>query len=226
MIPFKKKKPHKTPQGKIGLTMKAHNIDTIIDVGANHGGAYKRFRANGFDGQIISIEPIPSVQATLSSMAEKDPHWSVMPPMALGDKNGEAQFNVSEATDLSSVLQHSDALATALPRTKVVETITVEMKTLDTLYDELNLDGKNVFLKIDTQGYEMPILRHAEKTLERIKGIQLEMSLFELYEGETLFDETIAFLKERGFSTHMLIETNFSRKLNRQLQVDGIFYKD
>lgn len=52
------------------------------------------------------------------------------------------------------------------------------------------------------------------------------MSLLELYKGETMFDEIIAFLKNAGFTPHMLVETNFSRRLNRQLQIDGIFYRE
>ena len=118
------------------------------------------------------------------------------------------------------------ALMQALPATKVTGTVRVPMKTLDTLYGELALEGKSVFVKIDTQGFEMPILRGAPESLRKIKGLQIEMSLFELYKGETMFDEIIAFLKSAGFTPHMLVETNFSRHLNRQLQIDGIFYKE
>lgn len=226
LIPFRKPKPHKTRAGKIGLTLTAHGIDTIIDIGANNGGAHDMFRAAGFAGEIISIDPLPPVHITLNEKAQKDPNWTILPPMAIGDKDGETQINVSEATDMSSILPSSAALISALPKTRVVETMTVPMKTLDSLYEELALDGKKVFVKIDTQGYEMNILKHAPRALDKIIGLQIEMSLFELYEGETLFDEVIGFLKKKGFSPHMLIENNFSRTLNRQLQVDGIFYKD
>ena len=47
IIPFHKPKPHKTRDGKIGLTLKAHNIDTIIDIGTNTGGAHDAFRRGG-----------------------------------------------------------------------------------------------------------------------------------------------------------------------------------
>lgn len=227
MVPFKKKKAHKSRAGKIGLTLKAHNIDTVIDVGANRGQTYSMLRDEGrFEGHIISVEPQPDLQALLQPRAARDDLWTVLPPLALGDEAGELEINISEADDMSSFLPSSRALMQALPKTQVIKTAKVPLKTLDQLYEELELDGKNVFIKIDTQGYEMKILSAAEKTLNSIKGIQIEMSLFELYEGETLYDEIIAFLKNYGFQAHMMIETNFSRKLNRQLQVDGIFYKD
>lgn len=226
IIPFKKKKPHKTRDGKIGLTLKAHNIDTIIDIGANNGQTRDSLRLHGFTGDIYSIEPVPSLQDVLKAKAQKDSSWHILPPLAIGDKNGECKLNISAASDMSSVLPASGALMQALPDTKVMETVTVPMKTLDTVYAELNLANKNTFIKIDAQGYEMNILRHAPETLQNAKGFQIEMSLFPLYEGEILFDEIIAFMKKTGFTPHMLVETNFSRRLNRQLQVDGIFFKN
>ncbi len=226
IIPFKKKKPHKTREGKIVLTLKAHNIDTVIDIGANNGQTRDYLRFGGYQGNIISVEPLPSLQDTLQSKAKGDARWSVLPALAVGDQDGTCMMNVSEASDMSSALPSSAELMSALPKTRVVEQVEVPMKTLDTLLEDLNLEDKNVFVKMDTQGYEMRILQNAPKALKSVVGLQLELSLFELYEGETLYDDIIAFLKSYGFSAHMIVENNFSRKLNRQLQVDGIFYKD
>lgn len=226
ILPFKKKKPHKTREGKIALTLKAHAIDTVIDIGANNGQTRDYLRFGGYEGDIISVEPLPALQRTLQNKAKRDPCWSVLPPLAIGDHDGTCLMNVSEASDMSSALPSSSALMSALPKTRVVEQVEVPMKTLDTLLSDLNLEGRNVFVKMDTQGYEMRILENAPMALPALKGLQLELSLFELYEGETLYDDIIAFLKTRGFHAHMIVENNFSRKLNRQLQVDGIFYKD
>ncbi len=222
----RKPKPHKTRDGKIGITLTAHNIDTIIDIGANIGQTRDLLRENGFNGDIISVEPLPSLQDMLQEKAKTDPKWQVLEPLALGDHNGECEINISESSDMSSLLPASKELITALPRTNVTGKATIPMKTLNTLYQELNLENKRVFIKMDTQGYEMKILECAKETLDKIIGIQVEMSLFPLYEGEVLFDEVIALLKQNGFTPHMLIETNFSRKLKRQLQIDGIFFKD
>lgn len=225
LIRLRKQKPHKTREGKIALTLAKHGITTVLDIGANQGQTHDSLRKGGYKGHIISVEPVPDLQPVLQKNAEKDPLWTVLPPLALGDREGVCEIHVSEASDMSSLLPSSSALLKALPRTKVSKTVQIPMKTLDALFAELDLPSERVFVKLDTQGFEMPILQHAPETLQKITGLQVEMSLFPLYEGEALFDEVIAFLKSQGFHAHMLIETNFSRTLERQLQVDGLFFK-
>lgn len=222
----KKNKPHKNPEGKVVLTLIEHNIDTIIDIGANIGQTHDTLRHWGFKGEIISVEPLPSLQNTLQEKATKDPLWTVLSPLALGEANKDIEINVSEASDMSSILETSDELLEALPKTTVIDQAIIPMKTLDTLYDELNLDNKNIFIKMDTQGYEMNILQHGQNALKKAIGLRLEMSLFEIYKGEALMSDIMMFLKEKGFSPYMIWEVYFSRKLNRQLQAEGVFYKD
>ena len=223
---LKKNKPHKNNEGRVVLTMKENNIDTVIDIGANKGHTYETLRRWGFNGQIYSIEPLSSLQAPLQEKAKLDPLWTVLPPLALGEENKEIEINVSEATDMSSILDVSDELLTALPKSQILEKETIPMKTLDCLYEELNLDNKKVLIKIDTQGYEMNILKHGIQALKKTTGVRLEMSLFEIYKGETLMSDVMAFMKENKFQPYLISETYFSRKLNRQLQADGVFYKD
>lgn len=215
-----------TRDKQVVMTMAAHGIDTVIDIGANKGQTRDMLRGAGFEGDIISLEPIPSLYELLQSKAKSDPKWTILKPLAIGENEGECQVNVSQAPDMSSLLASTAALLQAFPKTRVTETVTVPMKTLDQLYESLNLGGRKVFIKIDTQGYEMPILKSGPKALAQAAGLQIEMSLFELYKGEALFDEIIGFLKGKGFRPHMLFEIAFSRSLNRQLQVDGVFYKD
>ncbi|HPD83595.1 MAG: FkbM family methyltransferase [Alphaproteobacteria bacterium] len=223
---LKKNKPHKNAEGRVALTIQEHGIDTVIDVGANMGQTHDTLRRWGFKGNIISIEPLPSLQENLQKKAKQDPLWTVLPPLALGNDNKNIEMNVSEATDMSSILEVSDELLVALPKSNKVTQVTIPMKTLDTLYEELQLDQKRVFIKLDTQGYEMNILKHGKKALQKAIGLRLEMSLFEVYKGEALMSEIMMFMKENNFAPYLIWETYFSRKLNRQLQADGVFYKE
>lgn len=222
----KKNKPHKNEEGKVVLTLKEHNIDTVIDIGANIGQTGERLRRWGFEGDIYSVEPISSLQEPLLEASKNDPKWTILPPMVIGDSNKDIEFNVSDSKEMSSVLEPCDELIQALPKTTIIATETIPMKTLDTLYEELNLEGKRVFVKMDTQGYEMNILKGGQESLKKATGLRLEMSLFEIYKGETTMTDIMIYLQNKGYVPHLLWEVYFSRKLNRQLQVDGVFYKD
>ena len=62
--------------------------------------------------------------------------------------------------------------------------------------------------------------------LQKIKGIQIEMSIEELYRGEILFDQIIPFLKNIGFNLYSLENGFFDMESGKLLQVDGIFFKE
>ncbi len=211
---------------QIVATMNEHGIDTVLDIGANKGQTQEYLRKAGYKGHIISVEPVSTLYPLLKHKSDRDPKWTVLPPLLIGEHEGENEINVSAAPDMSSLLSATAELMTAFPKTRVEETLKVPMKRLDTVYEELKLEGKRVFIKIDTQGYEMPILQSGPNALKAATGLQVEMSLLELYKGEALFDDIIAFLKDKGFRPHMLFDIGFSRTLKRQLQVDGVFYKD
>jgi hypothetical protein len=54
-------------------------------------------------------------------------------------------------------------------------------------------------LKIDTQGFELAVLRGAERSLEHCPLVELELSWVELYSGQPLFDEVHAWMKDHGY---------------------------
>jgi hypothetical protein len=82
-----------------------------------------------------------------------------------------------------------------------------------------------VFLKIDAQGYEAEVLAGTAGLLERLAGIQLEMALVPLYEGERPFRAMLDELSVLGFEPWLFLPGYFERKLARQLQIDGVFMR-
>ena len=83
-----------------------------------------------------------------------------------------------------------------------------------------------VLLKIDVQGFEKEVLEGAKNVLEHIKGVQLEMSIEELYMGETLFGEMYDFITKKGFKLHSVENGFYNEKTGKLLQLDGIFFKE
>jgi len=201
-------------------------VDCVLDVGANVGQYADAVRGAGYQGRIVSFEPQGMPHAELAAAAAADPFWEVPPPMALGDEEGEVTIHVSNRSDMSSVLPMSDATLAALPKSYYTgEVEKVPCHRLDGIFDEYVKTARHSFLKIDSQGYEWKILQGAEKCIDKLTGIQLEMSLVEMYEGEKLLSDLTNLLKNRGFDLHMLIPGYFSKKLKRQMQVDGIFFR-
>lgn len=215
----------KTPDAKLLAVLTDHGIDHVFDVGANTGQTHDKLRAHGFRGKITSFEPLPSAHAVLSEKAKSDPGWIIADRVAIGAEPGEADINVSEASDMSSLLDLTEETLIALKKSVVVETVPTRVAPLDSLFDQYARTDERVFLKIDTQGYEKHVLDGAPKTLARIAGIQVELSLLPMYQGESHYLDLLRRLEGLGFETYMLTETNFSANLCRQLQIDAVMFR-
>jgi FkbM family methyltransferase len=218
-------KMHKSPDGKLARILDDFSIDTVLDVGANIGQTHDKLRKSGFRGHIVSFEPVPSAHDTLMRKAGGDSDWDVAPRTAIGAAPGEADINVSEATDMSSILNANPALLETLPKTQITEVVKTPVTTLDAEWSTYCKPEARVFLKVDTQGYERQVLNGASGSLKKLVGIQLELSLVPLYEGEETYLHYLSDLHDWGFEPFMIWENYFSRLHGRQMQIDVVFMK-
>jgi FkbM family methyltransferase len=200
-------------------------ITLVLDIGANIGQYAGYLRDAGYAGRIVSFEPLADAHAALTRRAAGDPGWTVAPRMALGAAAGEVEINVSNDRDMSSLLELRPEILAVSPTSRTVARETVPLATLDAVYDEHARPGDRVLLKIDTQGYERQVLDGAERTLPRLAGIQLELSLVPLYDGETTWLAMIDRLARHGFEPRLIVPGYFDRHLMRLLQVDGVFFR-
>jgi len=98
------------------------------------------------------------------------------------------------------------------------------VRRLDKVFDQYVRPDDKTYLKIDVQGYEMHVLEGATAVLDRIVGLQIEMSLVPMYEGGPLFGDIVAWANAHGFAL-MGIEPGFAHPVSgRLLQFDGVFY--
>jgi FkbM family methyltransferase len=201
-----------------------YNIDVIIDVGANIGQYGTEMRNIGYKGQIISFEPTSEAYEKLSKTAKNDPLWEVH-HSSLGERDGKTSINISKNSVSSSLLESLPELTESAPEASFVKKEEIDIKKLDTVFDSLNIKNKNIYLKIDTQGYESQVLDGARESLKNISGIQLEMALIPSYDGAMTFQEMTS--KLNGFGFHLVtVESGFYDKVSGKLmEVDGVFYK-
>jgi len=199
-------------------------INKIFDVGANIGGYSLFMKELGFKGEIVSFEPSSNAFKKLKLNSKADKKW-ILENFALGNEEGEIMMNISENSVSSSILDMLPAHVESAPFSKYISKEKIKICKLDSIFNNYYKEGDRIFLKIDAQGFEKNVLEGAEKSLIKINGIQLEMSLVSLYKGDTLFEEMIAYLKLRGFKIYSL-EPGFSHPTSGQLlQMDGIFYR-
>jgi FkbM family methyltransferase len=202
-----------------------YGIGVILDVGANDGQYGATLREDlGFDGYIRSFEPMGAAFSRLEARAARDPRWDVF-QLALGDEEGTATINIAGNSYSSSLLDMLPAHAAAAPESRSVGTEEVALTTLDAVFDDACPDAERVFLKIDTQGYEGPVLRGAARSLSRVDVVQLEMSLVPLYAGELSLVELVTYMLGEGFVL-VALEPGFTDpRTGELLQVDGIFHR-
>jgi FkbM family methyltransferase len=200
-----------------------YRINCVIDVGARVGQYGTWLRRNGFRGRIVSFEPIESNVTQLRAEADGDRAWSLH-RLALGADPGEAEINVTNESQFSSFLSPNDLSAKLFAHdVAVARRETVPIARLDDLFDQIvsGIEEPRVYLKLDTQGYDLEVLKGATQSLPRIVAMQSEVSFLPIYEGMPGFAEAIAHLRECGFDVSGLFPVTLDEHL-RAVEFDCV----
>ena len=210
---------------RLVLSFREKNIDYVLDVGASEGQFVKELRYYGYNGKILSFEPILSAHKKLLNNSMNDDNWNVFEPIALGNENSESILNISKNSVSSSLLKISDEHLDNAPESRFIDKQKTKQRKLEDIFSDFQIKEKNIFLKIDTQGYEFEVLKGAENILKDLKGILVEVSLTNLYEGQKDWLEIIELIKKKGFHLWS-VDRGFSNKKNgKTLQLDLCFFK-
>lgn len=191
-----------------------YKIDCIIDVGANSGQYYDLLRKDiKYDGLIISFEPDPENYEIINIRSKNDPLW-IVEKYALGDKESELELNIMKASGFNSFLEPDDS-ETCLysERNSIKKVVKVPVKRLDTLLPiyKKKYHFKNVFLKLDTQGFDLEVFKGSSNIIKYIKGVQTEVSFTSLYKNSPTFEESLKLFRENGFNVSGLYSLGESR---------------
>ncbi|MFZ1729589.1 MAG: FkbM family methyltransferase [Bacteroidota bacterium] len=197
----------------------------VLDVGANIGQYASRLIELGYRRDIISFEPMSVEYAILEERSLEWPAWRVV-NCAIGDRDGEIDINIAGNSYSSSFLQMLPLHISGAPESEYSGIESVRMITLDECLATYCSDHHRVMLKLDIQGYERSLLAASVHFMNKIEILQIEMSLAELYEGETLFQEMREFLRERNFIMYDIVAGYRHSSTNELLQVDGLFIRE
>jgi FkbM family methyltransferase len=216
--------PQHDPFCRFQLSVQRRRVTVVLDVGANKGQFACLIRKAGYNGKIISFEPLSDAHAQLLIAAQRDPLWTVASRCALGASGGKVQINIAANSESSSILNMLERHSAGAPESKYVGKETVTMTTLDDLLDrEPDLADTAIALKLDTQGYEAEVLAGLDKWSGNVEVIMTEMSLVVLYQGQAEFLDLYRMIADRGYRC-ISIEPGFiDPRTYEVLQVDAIF---
>ena len=203
----------------------SRKIDLVLDVGANTGGFAKELRDLGYKDHIVSFEPVKQSHKKLEENSKFDKKWLVHKRCAIGNKNKKISINLSKNSSISSILSFNKSKY--IDKKKLSynsKEITTQIK-LDSCFSKYSNNKKNIFLKIDVQGYEDKVLKGFTQFLKKIDMVQIELSNHEIYKNQKLSSYFFNFFYKRKFVLSSVTPVFFDKKGINLLQFDAIFTK-
>jgi FkbM family methyltransferase len=137
---------------------------TVVDIGASWGlFTYHFSHRVGREGTVYSYEPHPANSVVLQKLASKRSNVHFR-PFAISDAVGTAEMLVPRHHNRIVTAQSSLAHGFVDGASVCVERIQVPTVRLD---DEIDTGRRIDFVKIDVEGYEIPVLRGAASILRK-----------------------------------------------------------
>ncbi|MGD0973174.1 MAG: FkbM family methyltransferase [Candidatus Korobacteraceae bacterium] len=198
-------------------------INCVIDVGANRGDYAATLRHFGYTGRVVSIEPLPDVYAQLRERAAGDPGWDTL-NFAVGQKEEVRPLKVYASRPLSSFLSPVPGIDEIVLESEVTDVIPVTVKTIDAIFKDLvrGISDPRVFLKLDTQGCDLEVMKGSLASLKQVHGIQSEISVIPLYEGMPDYVQSLDFFYKLGFLPTGFFAVTGHRNTGRVIEFDVV----
>lgn len=177
--------------------MKEKQVKSVLDIGANVGSFSLGIKTFLPDIDIFMIEGNPFCDAELKN---KNIPYTIA---CLSDSEKFIKMHINKnnirctgTSYYKETTHHYDD----------ADYINVNAKLLDNIIHETFGEYKQFdYVKMDTQGSELDIIRGGRKTIDQAKYIQIELSLIEYNKGAPLKNDVISFMESIGFKQDILI---------------------
>ena len=196
------------------MRRRGFNANAAIDVGAYSGEWTMSLRQLFPEAGVLMVEPQPAMKERLEALIHV--HNGVAFASVLLGPAAATGVTFYQAETGSSVLRDSGNGG--------AQSIAMEMTTLDAVTRDTRFERPD-FLKLDVQGYDIEVLKGAERVLDSVEAVMMEVNLIAVYEGSPLIHEVLAYMAARGFRVYDIC-TLFRRPYDNALwQMDMIFVR-
>lgn len=202
---------HKLNYNLLRLIENGIKIENIYDIGAYRGGWSKKLNEAALKNKNFFLFEANEENDEYLSKLNFEYFFEV-----LSDKSKSVEF-YSNISSGDSYFKEQTVFYSNLANFKIKKTV-----TLDEIVSKEGLP-KPDFLKIDTQGSELDILRGATRTVSECPLIYLECPVIEYNYNSPNFNEYIKFLDNIGFIPYDICEVH--KADNVLTQVDILFIK-
>jgi FkbM family methyltransferase len=192
----------------------------MIDVGAHHGTSIEPFLKSGWQG--VAFEPMEHNRRRMAERLGQNPNLTIRTE-AVSDRTSTRLLQVALNCDGSiHEFHHSLEDFKADPWHIKGPKVEVEVVSLDDLVSRRELPRRVGFLKIDTEGHDLSVLRGASTVESEVISVEFWNPSHCFGPSASPPDAMVALLRERGFDrfiavTHFLDQTEL-----RYSTLDGV----
>lgn len=200
------------------------DIKSVIDVGAHHGETISLFLKYFKLNIIYSFEPSKKNYKILTNqlyfLKKNNKNTKVLIfNLGLGEKNCEVFLNntlESSSSTINDINKESNYYLRKIKNLMIksdqyiVDSEKIEVITLDDFFDDKNLK-KIDLLKIDTEGYELNILKGIKKNAKNIKYIYFEHHYHNMIKKNYFFSDINKLLNRYNFTQVFKIKMPFRK---------------
>ncbi len=191
------------------------NPKTILDIGAHTGQFYgwaKNVWPNAF---IWMVEANDCHEIALKNIVNNSNDKYTI--ATLGDSERDVTFYTrSDKPHTEGASYYKEANYWDIPQ--LVMEIPKTLQTLDNIFTEGSTFD---FIKMDTQGSELDIIKGGQRICKKAEYILLEVAVIEYNEKAPLENEVILFMKDFGFEEFLIIGEHFHE--GQLVQKDIVF---
>lgn len=193
---------------KISKILDSYDQISIVDIGFHKGHFVEHFsNLSGISREKLKVTAVDPINYHVDHL------YDMFLQYAVSNESSESTFNLYDEPGCNSLLRlktenlsnnkNNHGWYCAYPISKIGE-ITVKVVTLDYLIDTYIQSPVIHFLKIDTQGNDINVVKSTSKNLEKVMFVLMESCVAKqdseiMYVNQTTINDDITYMKNAGF---------------------------